>query len=236
MHRTSFGLAISFAVGAVLLLAPTPGEGQRASRLERQTVNGRDVVAREVLVKFRPGVQPAGLRGDRGGHRRPGRAANRPRRHVSPSIEIARAPPRCSRGSPAAPTSSTPSRTSSSRSQRRRTIPAFPELLGARDDIHATPAWDLSVGSTSNVVAVIDTGIDYTHEDLAANVWSAPTASRSTSTGSRSRARQALTASTPSPARAIRWTTTITGRTSPARSARSGTTASASSASTGRPS
>jgi hypothetical protein len=43
-------------------------------------------------------------------------------------------------------------------------------------DIGATPAWDVSTGSTANVVGVVDTGIDYTHGDLAANVWSAPSA------------------------------------------------------------
>jgi subtilisin family serine protease len=43
-------------------------------------------------------------------------------------------------------------------------------------DIKATLAWDVSTGSRANVVAVIDTGIDYNHPDLAANVWSAPTA------------------------------------------------------------
>src|SRR5712671_6190324 len=41
-------------------------------------------------------------------------------------------------------------------------------------DIHATSAWDVSTGSRANVVGVIDTGIDYTHEDLNGNVWSAP--------------------------------------------------------------
>ena len=41
-------------------------------------------------------------------------------------------------------------------------------------DISATLAWDVSTGSRANVIAVIDTGIDYTHADLAANVWSAP--------------------------------------------------------------
>jgi len=37
-------------------------------------------------------------------------------------------------------------------------------------DIGASLAWDVSTGSRANVVAVVDTGIDYNHSDLAANV------------------------------------------------------------------
>src|SRR5206468_7004302 len=35
-------------------------------------------------------------------------------------------------------------------------------------------AWDVSTGTANHVVGVVDTGIDYTHPDLAENVWSAP--------------------------------------------------------------
>ncbi len=53
--------------------------------------------------------------------------------------------------------------------------PRFSELWGmhnaANHDINAPEAWDISTGSSDVIVAVIDTGLDYTHPDLAANAW-----------------------------------------------------------------
>ena len=64
----------------------------------------------------------------------------------------------------------------------------FPDLWGLRNigqviagvagtpgaDIGAATAWDVTRGSRNVVVGVVDTGVDYSHPDLAGNVWSAP--------------------------------------------------------------
>jgi subtilisin family serine protease len=47
-------------------------------------------------------------------------------------------------------------------------------LLWGMTRIAATSAWDVTIGGTSAVLGVVDTGIDYTHPDLIGNVWSAP--------------------------------------------------------------
>jgi subtilisin family serine protease len=41
-------------------------------------------------------------------------------------------------------------------------------------DIHARDAWDVLHSASNVVVAVLDSGIRYTHQDLAANMWTNP--------------------------------------------------------------
>ncbi len=62
--------------------------------------------------------------------------------------------------------------------------PRFGDLYGLHNigqgggtadaDIDAPEAWQVSTGSRDIIVGVVDTGIDYTHPDLAANIWVNP--------------------------------------------------------------
>ncbi len=49
---------------------------------------------------------------------------------------------------------------------------SFPDLWGLQK-LNAAAAWDQTQGS-GVVVAVTDTGVDYNHEDLSANIWTNP--------------------------------------------------------------
>ena len=62
--------------------------------------------------------------------------------------------------------------------------PSFSSLWGLHNvgqtggtpdaDIDAPEAWDITTGSSTVVIASIDSGVDYNHEDLAANMWVNP--------------------------------------------------------------
>ena len=51
--------------------------------------------------------------------------------------------------------------------------PMYNDLYGM-DQIHAPQAWDSHVGDQEFIIAVIDTGVDYNHQDLVANMWTNP--------------------------------------------------------------
>jgi subtilisin family serine protease len=68
--------------------------------------------------------------------------------------------------------------------QRTPNDPSYSSLWGMNNtgqsggivdaDIDAPEAWDLQTGTRATIVGVIDTGIDYNHPDLAANMWRNP--------------------------------------------------------------
>jgi subtilisin family serine protease/subtilisin-like proprotein convertase family protein len=65
--------------------------------------------------------------------------------------------------------------------ERTPNDPSFGSLYGLNNtgqsggtadaDIDGPEAWDIQTGNRSTIVAVVDTGVDYNHPDLAANMW-----------------------------------------------------------------
>jgi serine protease len=190
-------LMVSAAIAAVLLIAVPVATQVPRARGETVLVNGHEAAAGEVLVKYRTSVrdderQQIHQQTDADEDHDIGGAGVR-RMHsrsfdTETLVNVMRADPRVLYAEPnyiVHAVETTPGET------------LFTNLWGLRNlgqtigcgtscygnatgflyaDIHATSAWDVSTGSRANVVGVIDTGIDYTHPDLSANVWSAPSA------------------------------------------------------------
>jgi regulation of enolase protein 1 (concanavalin A-like superfamily) len=153
---------------------PVRGQAARTGRRDIEQYRGRRVMAGEVLVRFRgvPSTQSmAGLDltdNERllGGIRRlrarqGGVAALVAALSVRPDVEYVE--PNYLIEPTAVPSD-----------------PYFPYQVGLFNathpgaDLHAPTAWDVATGSRVGVVALIDSGVDYTHPDLVDNLWSAP--------------------------------------------------------------
>ena len=187
LTRTLILLAV-LAVAAGRLLTAAPPSQSAQGPASPKVVSDDNAVPGEVLVKFRPKVAHADIEAiagevDADWHRQIGGAGVRLLH--SRSLKAKDLVSRLSRR----PEVAYAEPNYIVRALDVPTDPHFPQLWGLENvgqpvngglpgtagaDISAVAAWDVSTGSAATVVAVIDTGIDYTHPDLAPNVWSAP--------------------------------------------------------------
>jgi hypothetical protein len=189
MRRISTGVTFVVSVIAVFLLSASPSsQGRQLGRFDIEDIGAREAVAREILVKFQEPPDPAADWTARGGRRAEGLQPVG-RTVASAYVAIAeRRRPRWPHSGTAATSPSLSPTTSCMRFLTERYV-LFPLLWGLKNtgqpvnggaagtagaDIHAAAAWDLTVGSASNVSRSWITGINYMHDDLVSNMWSAP--------------------------------------------------------------
>jgi thermitase len=136
--------------------------GSRAAAVAAEAA--AEVRPGDVLVALRPGARAAAVAGRSGASLADQVATRVHRLRVPPGQERARA--RVLRADPevlaAAPNYVR-------RAQLRPNDPFFPEQWGP-ERIGAPSAWDVTVGAASVTIAVLDSGIDQTHPDLAAKL------------------------------------------------------------------
>jgi serine protease len=168
----------------VVALLVSVGDMRVGAQSSSVFVNGREAVSGEALVKFRTPPRQGDVERDTDADRNEGVGSHGVRRIHSRSLDatmLVKALARRGDVVYAEPNyivhaSVTPNDTSFGLLwglvNNGQNIGGQAGAAGA--DISADQAWAVTKGSRANVVGVVDTGIDYTHPDLIANVWSAP--------------------------------------------------------------
>jgi subtilisin family serine protease/subtilase family serine protease len=188
MRPPSIAVGVALTIACVVgLSSMTATQGRRAQRFDVEITNGREAVAREALIRLRSDAPST-------------RGAITSLADAESVVRIGRSPLYRVRSRSMTATALMAAIKGQGdvlyvepnyvvRALGEPIDPLFPQLWGLKNtgqsvnggapgevdaDIDATDAWDITTGSTAHVVAVIDSGIDYNHPDLAANIWSAP--------------------------------------------------------------
>ncbi len=181
MKRWIFTLASLMSIIALTVVFPTVVSGQDLKPGKKIDIPGPKYMPGEVMVRFRPGMR--GVPGDAHGQMK---AQVVKHFKSTPPLDLVRLPkgmsveealtryshnPNVSYALPnyLYQTNAIPDDTNFSSQWNLNNTGAGGGVADA--DIDAPEAWDLTTGSHNVVVAVIDSGIDYTHPDLMGNMF-----------------------------------------------------------------
>ena len=185
MGKTGIFLTLALAAALCLFPASASASDPSDSSIQSPNASAPEYKEGELLVKFHSGVAPTmiaqvqsrvGLRTLKSYSRtgvhllaieKPGLSVKEAAKLLNRLPQVAYAEPNYRLHADAVPND-----------------PRFTDLWGLHNvgqnggtvdaDIDAPEAWDIETGSANVVVAVIDTGVDYRHQDLSDNMWRNP--------------------------------------------------------------